>query len=67
MNIFNMLKVHSMIIEMNSLRFKPRTKGEDVAAEPTKNGKDIEEYLSEVNMEPWYYIYDNFTRNDSKE
>ena len=34
---------------------------------PTKKGKDIEEYLSSVNMDPWFYIYENYVKNDSKE
>ncbi|MDH3278881.1 MAG: hypothetical protein OEL84_04660 [Nitrosopumilus sp.] len=35
--------------------------------EPTKKGKEIEEYLNSMNMEPWFYIYENYVRKDSKE
>ncbi|MDH3658089.1 MAG: hypothetical protein OEM77_08150 [Nitrosopumilus sp.] len=35
--------------------------------ESRKKGKEIEEHLSSVNMDPWYYIYENFVKNDFKE
>ena len=38
-----------------------------MSIKPTKKGKEIEEYLNIVNMDPWFYIYKNFVRNDSKE
>ena len=34
---------------------------------PTKKGKDIEEYLNSVNMDPWFYLYENYIKKDSKE
>jgi hypothetical protein len=30
-------------------------------------GKDIEEHLNNVNLDPWYYINDNHIQRDSKE
>ena len=38
-----------------------------MTTDSTKKGKDIEKHLNKVNMEPWYYIYENFIKNDSKE
>ena len=32
----------------------------------SKKGKEIEEYLNQVNMDPWYYIYENYIRDYSK-
>jgi len=37
-----------------------------MALEPTKKGKEIEKHLSRMNMEPWYYIYENHIKNKSK-
>ena len=34
---------------------------------PAKVGKEIEKNLSNVNMDPWYYIYENYIQNNSKE
>jgi len=34
---------------------------------PSKKGKEIEEHLAGVNMDPWYYIYENYIQNPSKE
>jgi hypothetical protein len=34
---------------------------------PTKNGKEIEENLSNVNLDPWYYIYENYIKDEPKE
>jgi hypothetical protein len=31
-----------------------------------KQGKEIAEHLSEVNMDPWHYIYENYIRDYSK-
>ena len=33
----------------------------------SKKGKGIEEHLAGVNMDPWYYIYENYIQNDSIE
>jgi len=33
----------------------------------SKKGKEIEEHLAGVNMDSWYYIYENFIQNNSKE
>ena len=33
----------------------------------SKKGKEIEEHLSSVNMDPWYYIYENYVKNGFKE
>ena len=30
-----------------------------------RRGKEIEEHLSSMNMDPWYYIYENYIQNDS--
>ena len=38
-----------------------------MSIKPTKNGIEIEEYLNNVNMDPWFYIYENYVKNDSKE
>jgi len=38
-----------------------------MGTESTEKGKEIEEHLSGVNMDPWYYIYENYIQNDSKE
>ncbi|MDH3658048.1 MAG: hypothetical protein OEM77_07945 [Nitrosopumilus sp.] len=38
-----------------------------MSTESSKKGKEIEEHLSIVNMDPWFYIYENYIRNDSKE
>lgn len=38
-----------------------------MTAKSSKKGKEIEEHLSGVNMDPWYYIYENYISNDSKE
>ena len=38
-----------------------------MAIKPSKKGKDIEKHLAGVNMDPWYYIYENYIQNDSKE
>jgi len=35
--------------------------------ESSKKGKDIEKHLSGVNMDPWYYIYEKYIRNEPKE
>ncbi|MDH3490084.1 MAG: hypothetical protein OEL56_06515 [Nitrosopumilus sp.] len=35
--------------------------------ESSKKGKAIEDYLAGVNMDPWYYIYENYIQNNSKE
>jgi hypothetical protein len=32
----------------------------------SKKGKEIEEYLNQVNMDPWYYIYENYIQDYSK-
>ena len=32
-----------------------------------KKGKILEEHLAGVNLDPWYYIYENFIQNNSKE
>ena len=34
--------------------------------EPTKQGKEIEEHLSYLNTDPWFHIYENYIKNDSK-
>lgn len=34
---------------------------------PTKKGKVIEEHLNSVNMDPWFYIYENYVKSDSLE
>jgi hypothetical protein len=34
---------------------------------PTKTGKEIEENLNNVNLDPWYYIYENYIKDESKE
>ena len=34
---------------------------------PTKVGKEIEKNLSNVNMDPWYYIYENYIQNQTEE
>ncbi len=34
--------------------------------DPTKKGKEIEEHLNSVNMEPWFYIYENLVNPDLK-
>ena len=31
-----------------------------------KKGKEIEHHLSKINMDPWYYIYENFVRGTDK-
>ena len=31
---------------------------------PTKKGIEIEEHLSNVNMDSWFYIYENYVKND---
>ena len=33
----------------------------------TKKGKELEEHLSNVNMDPWFYIYENYIKNEPKE
>ena len=33
----------------------------------TGKGNDIEDHLSKVNLDPWYYIHENDIQNDSKE
>jgi len=33
----------------------------------SKKGKEIEEHLAGVNMDPWYYIYENYIQNEPKE
>jgi hypothetical protein len=33
----------------------------------SKKGKEIEEHLADVNMDPWYYIYENYIQNEPKE
>jgi len=38
-----------------------------MTTESTKKGKEIEEHLSSMNMDPWFYIYENFIKNDQKE
>lgn len=38
-----------------------------MSIKPTKKGEEIEEYLNDVNMDPWFYIYENCIRRDSKE
>jgi len=38
-----------------------------MSIEPTKKGKEIEENLNNVNMDPWFYIYENYIQNNSKE
>ena len=38
-----------------------------MSIKPTKKGKEIEEHLNSVNMDPWFYIYENYIKNDSKE
>jgi len=38
-----------------------------MTVKPTKVGKEIEENLSSVNLEPWYFIYENYVQNNSKE
>ncbi len=35
--------------------------------EPVKKGKEIEEHLNSVNMDPWFYIYENYVKKESKE
>ena len=35
--------------------------------DPTKKGKEIERHLDNVSMESWFYIYENYVKNDSKE
>ena len=37
-----------------------------MSTNPTRKGKEIEEHLSSVNLEPWSYIYWNYIKNDSK-
>ena len=32
-----------------------------------KKGQEIEEHLSHVNMDPWFYIYENYIRRETKE
>ena len=41
--------------------------GDNMTRESTKKGKEIEEHLSNVNMDPWFYIYENYIKNESKE
>jgi len=31
-----------------------------------KKGKEIEKHLNSVNMDPWYYIYENHIQNNFK-
>ena len=38
-----------------------------MSTDSTKKGKEIEEHLSKVNMDPWFYIYENYIQNESKE
>jgi hypothetical protein len=38
-----------------------------VTIKPTKVGKEIEKNLSNVNMDPWYYIYENYIQNQTEE
>jgi len=38
-----------------------------MTTESTKKGKDIEKHLNNVNMDPWFYIYENFIKNNQKE
>jgi len=38
-----------------------------MSIKPTKVGKEIEKNLSSVNMDPWYYIYENYIQNEPKE
>ena len=38
-----------------------------MVTKPTKKGKDIENHLNNVNMDPWFYIYENYVKSDSKE
>jgi len=33
----------------------------------SKKGKEIEEHLAGVNMDPWHYIYENYIQNEPKE
>jgi hypothetical protein len=35
--------------------------------ESSKKGKAIEEHLAGINMDPWYYIYENYIQNEPKE
>jgi len=37
-----------------------------MAIESSKKGKEIEKHLSGVNMDPWYYIYENYIQNNVK-
>ena len=39
----------------------------DTKEEPAEEGKEIEEHLGNVNMDPWFYIYENFIKNGSEE
>ena len=34
---------------------------------PTKKGKEIEDHLDSVNMDPWFHIYENYIKKDSIE
>ena len=34
---------------------------------PTKRGKQIQKHLNKLNIEPWFYIYENNVKNESNE
>ena len=35
--------------------------------ESLKKGKELEEHLNNVNMDPWFYIYENYVQDGLKE
>ena len=35
--------------------------------DPTKNGKLIQEHLANINMDPWYYIYQVYVNPQKKD
>lgn len=39
---------------------------EESKIKSTKNGEEIQKYLDNVNMEPWFFIYENYIKKDQK-
>ncbi|MDH3313185.1 MAG: hypothetical protein OEM28_08565 [Nitrosopumilus sp.] len=33
----------------------------------SKKGNEIEEHLNSINMDPWFYIYENYIKDEPKE
>ena len=54
--------IPSMIFSMHKI--KEHVVGHWVS---TGKGKEIEEHLSKVNLDPWYYVHENHIQNNSKE